>query len=155
MKTVATIMKALGIALLASFALAQSEASESSTITFHLVLDQQVPADQIFYLRYAIPRIPKPQETIQLCGGVQAPNADRVIAAEVCQSGNPYTVEVQVASDTPVAFQVFTLRAEDPQNTYALVVQNFEGEMPDSPEDFINYGDGTTHWIWVAGNLEQ
>lgn len=155
MKTVATIVKALSIALLASFALAQEGASESTALTFNLVLDQQVPEDQIFYLRYATPDDPRPVETVQLCGGGQDPRAHRVIAAEACQSGNLYAVDVQVPSETPIAFQFFTLRAGDPDNTYAVVVQNFEGEMPDSPEDFTHYGDGTTHWIWVTGNLVQ
>ena len=158
MKTTA-LASLLAISALFSLGAAQGEAStENATLTFHLELAEQPPEDQVVELRYALPTNDggRPQvRVVRFCGGAEGPEVDQIVTEDACRSDTPYTATLDVPRDQGVAFQAFTLRAQDPEGTYRTLVQNFDGEMPDAPEDFVTYDDGTTHWIWVAGDLAQ
>jgi hypothetical protein len=105
---------ALILALLAlpAFA-ARYEQASTVTKTFTLTLHGNVPADQVFELRYItqaeIESSANPK-VIRFCGGGGGPSVDLVISAAACAgNGTVYTAEVQLPYGSKLAYQYFTL----------------------------------------------
>lgn len=141
----------VGLAFLASSALAQQPADDALTV--NLTVSGEVDDTQVYLLRYAVlvgdDHRPEPREQIQFCGGVAFPGATSTLSDEPCRSEETYTVELEVEPGTPIAIMVMAMRFSDPENGFRVLMQTFEGERPSSPEHFTELQPGTTHWIWV------
>lgn len=145
------LLPIVGLALLASIALAQQPAG--GPLTVKLSVSGEVDETQIYLLRYAVlegdDHRPEPREQIQFCGGVPFPPATSTLSDEPCRSEETYTVELDVEPGTPIAIMVTAMQFSDPENGFRVLMQTFEGERPTSPEHFTELQAGTTHWIWV------
>lgn len=142
-----------GLALASSSAVAQQQTGGDGHITVNLVVGAEVEEQRIFVLRYAIEPAAgergQPPEQIQLCGGFDFPGATQTVSAETCEAGRTYTADLPIDAETAVALQLSTMKPTAGEPTFDVLMQTFDGEMPQSPEDFTVYPERTVHWVWA------